>query len=153
MFQQLYVSVLFELSQEPHPADDLNGADVARKLTILSRMIPSLVDLLPEGYKSVDTKSLVPSELEGIASGDEFCAQLPAHDQGYQALRDQALQEKKVLRYVGVIDVKAKTIRASLERSVLRVHPPMPYMLSSALLVDILLITRSRPLWEGRITS
>ena len=29
-------------TQEPHPADDLNGADVARKLTILSRIIPAL---------------------------------------------------------------------------------------------------------------
>jgi len=62
---------------EPHPADDLNGADVARKLTILSRYIPSLRSSLPNGYKSVSTTSLVPAKLEGIATGDEFVQRLP----------------------------------------------------------------------------
>ncbi|TFY80082.1 hypothetical protein EWM64_g3933 [Hericium alpestre] len=57
---------------EPHPADDLNGADVARKLTILSRLIPSLRSALPDGYKSVTTTSLVPEALKAVATGDEF---------------------------------------------------------------------------------
>jgi homoserine dehydrogenase len=34
---------------EPDPRDDLSGVDVARKLTILSRQIPSLAKNLPEG--------------------------------------------------------------------------------------------------------
>jgi homoserine dehydrogenase len=34
---------------EPDPRDDLSGVDVARKLTILSRQIPSLAKKLEKG--------------------------------------------------------------------------------------------------------
>ena len=101
---------------EPHPADDLNGADVARKLTILSRYIPSLRSALPEGYKSVSTTSLVPAQLVGIATGDEFLQKLPEFDPQFQEMREQAAKEGKVLRFVGVVDVKSGTIKADLEK-------------------------------------
>lgn len=101
---------------EPHPADDLNGADVARKLTILSRYIPSLRSALLEGYKSVSTTSLVPSQLEGIATGDEFIQRLPEFDSHFQETREQAAREGKVLRFVGVIDVQSGTIKADLAK-------------------------------------
>jgi homoserine dehydrogenase len=35
---------------EPDPRDDLSGVDVARKLTILSRLVPSLASSLSEGF-------------------------------------------------------------------------------------------------------
>ena len=102
--------------QEPNPADDLNGADVARKLTILSRYVPSLRDKLLDGYKSVSTKSLVPAALDGIGSGDEFIKKLPEYDQEFDKLRSDAFKENKVLRFVGVIDVASGVIKADLER-------------------------------------
>lgn len=102
--------------QEPNPADDLNGADVARKLTILSRYVPSLRNKLPDGYKSVSTKSLVPAALDGLDSGDEFIAKLPEHDRDFDKLRSDAFKEGKVLRFVGVIDVASGVIKADLER-------------------------------------
>ncbi|KAF9652331.1 hypothetical protein BDM02DRAFT_3109335 [Thelephora ganbajun] len=101
---------------EPNPADDLNGADVARKLTILSRYIPSLRDKLPDGYKSVSTKSLVPAALDGVRSGDEFVEKLSGYDQEFDKLRSDAFEEDKVLRFVGVIDVASGVIKADLER-------------------------------------
>ncbi|QRV75832.1 aspartate kinase [Ceratobasidium sp. AG-Ba] len=101
---------------EPHPGDDLNGADVARKLTILSRMIPELESALPEGYKSVSITSLVPNELAGVSSGDEFITRLPEFDAQQANLRDTAAREGKVLRYAGVVDVKSGTIKAALEK-------------------------------------
>ncbi|EJC98284.1 uncharacterized protein FOMMEDRAFT_143345 [Fomitiporia mediterranea MF3/22] len=101
---------------EPHPGDDLNGADVARKLTILSRTIPALRTALPLGYKSVDTRSLVPSALDGLATGDDFMSRLPEFDGEFEALREEAQKEGKVLRYVGVIDVEKRVIKASLEK-------------------------------------
>ena len=107
---------LIYIAQEPHPADDLNGADVARKLTILSRLVPELTDALPKGYDSVLTTSLVPSALDGLKSGDEFIARLPEFDAEFDQLRSEAYAEGKVLRYVGVIDVDKKLIKASLER-------------------------------------
>ena len=106
--------------QEPNPAEDLAGSDVARKLTILSRLIPDLTDALPHGYKSVDTKSLSPPALEGITNGDEYLKALPAYDAEFNKLREEALKEGKVLRYVGVVDVKNSIIKASLEKYDLR---------------------------------
>ena len=103
-------------TQEPHPADDLNGADVARKLTILSRIIPALRAALPAGYESVHTTSLIPRELEGIASGDEFVRRLPEFDAHFDGLRAEAGREGKVLRYAGVIDVQTGVIKADLEK-------------------------------------
>jgi len=101
---------------EPHPADDLNGADVARKLTILSRYIPSLRNSLKDGYKSVSTKSLVPSALDGIQTGDEFIQRLPEFDNEFEELRSSAFKENQVLRFVGVIDVASGLIKADLEK-------------------------------------
>ncbi|KAJ8521357.1 hypothetical protein ONZ45_g1912 [Pleurotus djamor] len=101
---------------EPHPADDLNGADVARKLTILSRLIPSLRSSLPEGYQSVQIKSLVPSALESAPSGDAFISGLPQFDAEFNQLREEASGSNSVLRYVGVIDVEKGVIKANLEK-------------------------------------
>lgn len=101
---------------EPHPADDLNGADVARKLTILSRYIPSLRAALPDGYKSVSTTSLVPSALEGVKTGDEFIQKLPKFDAHFNDIRTAAAEEGQVLRFVGVIDARDGTIKADLEK-------------------------------------
>lgn len=89
---------------------------MARKLTILSRSIPSLRDKLPDGYKSVSTKSLVPAALNAVVSGDEFIEKLSEHDQEFDKLRSAAFKEKKVLRFVGIIDVFSGTIKADLER-------------------------------------
>jgi len=58
----------------------------------------------------------VPPELDGLPSGDAFMARLPEFDAHYDQLRVEAVAEKKVLRYVGVVDVKNKVIRASLEK-------------------------------------
>ena len=117
--------------QEPHPADDLNGADVARKLTILSRFIPALRSALPQGYQSVDTKSLVPSELEDIDSGDKFIKRLPQFDAHYDAMRAEAAKAGQVLRYAGVVDVQSGVIKADLERYILifmqHLSPPRPH--------------------------
>ncbi|EDQ98293.1 uncharacterized protein LACBIDRAFT_242236, partial [Laccaria bicolor S238N-H82] len=107
---------------EPHPADDLNGFDVARKLTILSRIISSFPTSSPstlpplQSFKSVKTASLIPPELEGIPTGDEFLARLPAHDAQFAKLREEASKEGKVLRFVGVVDVKGGEVRAGLEK-------------------------------------
>ncbi|GAA6012338.1 hypothetical protein JCM11491_007099 [Sporobolomyces phaffii] len=107
---------------EPHPADDLNGSDVARKLTILSRLLslqpsalPALPDL-PEGYASLNTESLIPSALAAIASGEEFVAKLPEYDAEFDKLRSEAEQEGKVLRYVGLIDRKSSTVKCALQK-------------------------------------
>ncbi|KAM0787671.1 hypothetical protein ACM66B_003734 [Microbotryomycetes sp. NB124-2] len=107
---------------EPHPADDLSGSDVARKLTILSRLIsanPSSKKALPsfpDGYASLSTDTLIPSALTNVSSGEEFVAKLPEHDGEFDKLRAEAEAEGKVLRYVGVIDRASGVVKCALEK-------------------------------------
>ncbi len=107
--------------QEPHPADDLNGFDVARKLTILSRTISAFSNSptnLPqlESFKFVQTASLIPPALENIPTGDEFISRLPEFDAEFANLNADASAESKVLRFVGVVDVVNGQVRAGLEK-------------------------------------
>lgn len=109
---------------EPHPGDDLNGSDVARKLCIIARLIEGagsqVAASLPDGYRSVPTESLVPEALAGEGSGEAFVEKLAAHDDHFDRLRQDAASRGCVLRYVGVVKASpngACEVRASLQRS------------------------------------
>ena len=113
--------VLTIITQEPHPADDLTGSDVARKLTILARFIPSLREKvpLPQGYQSVPTTSLIPAGLDAQAlSADDFVTRLAEYDAEYNQKRSDALKEGSVLRYVGVVDLEKGIVKADLQKYV-----------------------------------
>lgn len=97
---------------EPDPRDDLNGLDVARKLTILAR----LAGLPVESPTSFPVQSLIPKELESCASGDEFLEKLPAFDQQMEATKAEAEAAGKVIRFVGSIDVASKSVKVGLEK-------------------------------------
>jgi homoserine dehydrogenase len=97
---------------EPDPRDDLNGLDVARKLTILAR----LAGLNIESSTSFPVQSLIPSELESCQSGDEFMTRLPEFDGQMDELKEAATKEGKVVRFVGSIDVPSKTVKVGLEK-------------------------------------
>ena len=101
--------------QEPHPGDDLSGSDVARKLCILSRLIPNS-PALEKGYESIPTENLIPSDLMNIASGEEFIQRLPEFDSHFEQMRKTAEDKGEVLRYIGVIDSKKKAVRCGIER-------------------------------------
>ena len=66
----------------------------------------------------MSTRSLIPPELEGEASGDEFIRRLPDFDAQFDRLRAEAIREGHVLRYAGVVDVETGTIKADLEKCV-----------------------------------
>ncbi len=97
---------------EPDPRDDLNGLDVARKLTILAR----LAGLPIESPTSFPVQSLIPHELESVASGDEFLRRLPEFDSQMEKTKIAAEKEGKVVRFVGSIDVTKKEVRVGLEK-------------------------------------
>ena len=96
---------------EPDPRDDLNGLDVARKLTILGR----LVGLPIESPNSFPVQSLIPKELESCASGDEFLQKLPEFDAQMEQVKAAAEKNGKVVRFVGSIDVAKKLLKVGLE--------------------------------------
>jgi homoserine dehydrogenase len=97
---------------EPDPRDDLNGLDVARKLTILAR----LAGLPVESPTSFPVQSLIPKELESVSTGDEFLQRLPDFDVQMEETKAAAEKEGKVVRFVGSIDVAKKEVNVGLEK-------------------------------------
>jgi len=97
---------------EPDPRDDLNGLDVARKLTILAR----LVGLPVESPTSFPVQSLIPKELETCSSGAEFMERLHEFDSEMEETKKDAEKEGKVVRFVGSIDVKSKQVKVGLAK-------------------------------------
>ncbi|EPE04718.1 homoserine dehydrogenase [Ophiostoma piceae UAMH 11346] len=96
---------------EPDPRDDLNGMDVARKLTILAR----LSGIPVESPTSFPVESLIPAELESASSGDEYLEKLPQYDDQMEKVKAAAEKEGKVVRYVGSVDVTTKTLKVGLQ--------------------------------------
>ncbi|KAL8286761.1 hypothetical protein RQP46_004289 [Phenoliferia psychrophenolica] len=109
---------------EPNPAEDLAGQDVARKLTILARLsaqsppssLSKPLPLLPKGYESIETQSLIPPALNSITDGDEFVSRLADHDAEFDKLREEAEAANEVIRYVGRIEKDTGVIKCGLQR-------------------------------------
>ncbi|KAI9792843.1 MAG: hypothetical protein M1816_001575 [Peltula sp. TS41687] len=97
---------------EPDPRDDLNGLDVARKLTILARLSGLPVD----SPTSFPVRSLIPQALEDVKTGEEFLSKLGDHDGEMGKLKEEAEAEGKVIRYVGSIDLAKNDVRVGLEK-------------------------------------
>lgn len=100
---------------EPDPRDDLNGMDVARKLTILAR-IAGLEVSRPDSFP---IESLIPAELASLPSSadgiTQFMTRLPEFDAQMANIKDTAEKQGKVVRYVGSIDVAAKAVKVGLQ--------------------------------------
>ncbi|KAJ5092837.1 Homoserine dehydrogenase [Penicillium angulare] len=96
---------------EPDPRDDLNGLDVARKLTILGR----LAGLPIESPSSFPVESLIPKELENVANGNEFIQRLNEFDDEMEKEKNAAEKAGKVVRFVGSIDMASKQVKVGME--------------------------------------
>ncbi|KAK9370220.1 homoserine dehydrogenase-domain-containing protein [Lipomyces kononenkoae] len=100
---------------EPDPREDLNGLDVARKLTILARL--SGLDV--QSATSFPVQSLIPSALESVENVSEFLTKLPEYDAETEKLRRDAAADGKVLRFVGKVDLSAgvsEPVRVGIEK-------------------------------------
>ncbi|KAH8688797.1 putative homoserine dehydrogenase [Talaromyces proteolyticus] len=96
---------------EPDPRDDLNGLDVARKLTILGR----LAGLPIESPASFPVESLIPAALENVANADEFLRSLSKYDNEMEEKKLAAERSGKVVRFVGSVDMLGKKAKVGLE--------------------------------------
>ena len=96
---------------EPDPRDDLNGVDVARKLVILAR----LCGLEIAGVDAFPVESLIPKELAGAASTDDFMRRLPDFDGQMDSVKVKAEENDKVVRFVGSIDVQERELKVGME--------------------------------------
>ncbi|KAJ1995280.1 Homoserine dehydrogenase [Coemansia spiralis] len=84
---------------EPDPRDDLNGMDVARKVTILGRVAG-----LDVGTDTLPVENIVPEALRSVSTAGEFMGRLSEFDEHFKKLNEEALASSSVLRYVGFVD-------------------------------------------------
>jgi len=96
---------------EPDPRDDLNGLDVARKLTILAR----LSGLHVESPTSFPIQSLIPKPLESAKSAEEFLEGLEEFDGDMKKVKEDAEAKGSVVRYVGSLNVETQEVKVGLE--------------------------------------
>jgi aspartokinase/homoserine dehydrogenase 1 len=80
---------------EPDPREDLNGLDVARKLLILVRESGHKLEL-----EEIEVENLIPSELRGGISTDDFLGRLNKFDSYFEGRRKEAEQNGCALRYI-----------------------------------------------------
>ncbi|KAH3900067.1 probable Homoserine dehydrogenase [Saccharomycodes ludwigii] len=97
---------------EPDPRDDLNGLDVARKVTILAR----IAGLEVESPSSFPVQSLIPKPLETVSTSAEFLEKLPEYDFELKKLKEEAALENKVLRFIGQVDIPSKTVSVGIAK-------------------------------------
>ena len=80
---------------EPDPREDLNGADVGRKLLILAREAGHDLE-----SRDIALHPVIPRSAARAPSVAAFMKKLPALDAYFERLRQRAEGEGKVLRYI-----------------------------------------------------
>lgn len=84
---------------EPHPYDDLSGADVARKLCILARESGREIEL-----DQIEVEPLLPGARWAEMPLDTFWTALPEIDEVFEEHRRRAEEGGRILRYVASLD-------------------------------------------------
>jgi len=77
-------------------------------VVILGRTIGLDLDL-----STLPIDNIVPEPLRAVASVDDFLARLPEYDDYFDNLRNEAVAQQQVLRYVGVVDAKGSSVKLS----------------------------------------
>jgi bifunctional aspartokinase / homoserine dehydrogenase 1 len=94
---------------EPDPRDDLNGMDFSRKMLILARETGLALEI-----QDVKIDSILPQNCIEADSTEAFYQELEKSEPFFESLKNKALQEKKLLRYIGTIADGQIQIRLSL---------------------------------------
>lgn len=97
-FSELVAEARKQGFTEPDPRDDLSGADVARKVTILAREMGLRLEMA-----DVDLEGLVPEELRD-GNVDDFLCRLAGHDETLTGWWRDAHARGERLRFVGVVE-------------------------------------------------
>ncbi len=95
---------------EPHPRDDLNGLDVARKLLILARTAGYDVDLC-----DIQVHPFIPEDFLHIDNVEEFLKSLHSLNGDYNKMFLDARERGNVLKYVASMKKKNNCMVPSLE--------------------------------------
>lgn len=90
---------------EPHPRDDLDGADVTRKILIMLREAGLELDM-----DDIETESLVPVALSNEDDPVAFLSRLKAHDNAWKKRVEQAHKQGCKLTYGAYFDGKTVNV-------------------------------------------
>lgn len=101
-FSQIVAEAKEKGYTEPDPRDDLQGLDVARKVTILARECGLMLEL-----KDVPVESLVPEPLQSCRTTEEFLEKLKEFDHELTERVQNAEAKGESLVYVGIVDREA----------------------------------------------
>lgn len=91
---------------EPDPRVDLSGTDVARKVLILSRETGENTEL-----ENIEIQNILPEACIKARNVEEFFKALEQNDDHFANLRDKALSENKVLRFLASIEPGKTSVR------------------------------------------
>ncbi|PRY12388.1 aspartate kinase [Pontibacter ummariensis] len=100
---------------EPDPRDDLSGMDFMRKMLILARDAG-----YPLEAEDVQIENILPPSCLQADTVPAFYEELKAAEDYFQALKDKAEKEGKVLRYIGSLDQGKASISLQM---VDEIHP------------------------------
>lgn len=84
---------------EPDPRDDLGGVDFMRKMLILARDAGYMVEA-----SDVQLGDILPENCSSATSVDEFYSELLRSEDYFNAMKDKAQAENKVIRYIGTME-------------------------------------------------
>ncbi|WP_086477290.1 bifunctional aspartate kinase/homoserine dehydrogenase I [Arenibacter amylolyticus] len=80
---------------EPDPKIDLSGIDVMRKILILARESGNILEI-----EDIENQSFLPQESLETTNNEDFFRTLKEHEESFQALYQQAVEEDSKLKYV-----------------------------------------------------
>lgn len=84
---------------EPNPVDDLSGKDFARKMLILARESGFKLEM-----EDINIDPILPLDCLNASNLEEFYTSLNQNEIFFSSKRDQAINEGKVLRYIGTFE-------------------------------------------------
>ena len=94
---------------EPHPRDDLNGLDVARKLVVLARTAGYSVEM-----KDVQLEPFIPKEFLLEDDVSTFLESVKSVDKKLNERMSKALNDGNTLRYVACMDTRDNKIELQI---------------------------------------
>lgn len=89
---------------EPHPADDLNLKDMAKKMELHNKKLGREV-----GVNNTIIKGFIPEEINAIEDVEAYLEALQQVDQAIYEQMAAAINDSKTLRVVGIIDKAGNT--------------------------------------------
>jgi aspartokinase/homoserine dehydrogenase 1 len=91
---------------EPDPRDDLSGLDFMRKMLILGRDSGNVLEM-----DDIQIERILPEPCMKAPTVEAFYEELKKEDAHFEQMKQAAEQDNKVLRYIGILENGAVSIR------------------------------------------